>query len=37
MKYLTTQKTSDILSVHPNTLRYKASQAKIEHIVTPYE
>ncbi len=35
MKYLTSQKTCDILGVHPNTLRYGASQSKIEHIVTP--
>jgi predicted site-specific integrase-resolvase len=36
MKYLTSQKTCEILGVLPNTLRYGASQSKIEHIVTPY-
>jgi putative resolvase len=34
MKYLPSRKASELLNVHPNTLRSWAKQGKIDHIVT---
>jgi len=34
MKYLPSRKVSEILGVHPNTLRNWANSGKIEHITS---